>query len=337
MCARKNYSFCQGFWFDIIPAPHVPGSNKIEQLMHRIKHPVFGWSNNLPPWQFDTGLSVGHNIFMKEQPVFVKRLTRLLKLWAATLHVPGMARFKKGLSFRMELIALSVAKEAKNDMRMGLELALISIRDFKSMQVIFTRFYVPRTPPSKPFLLDPANPRNNLLDQKDGEGVKASMKLATFAKKTLVRLQNEDFNRTSVWDLFLPQMTSSKFHFSKNVIKEALSSQNIHIHSCVTSSKPEHMPREEQPYVLHHKFSAGKTADKYLFRWIAQVISLELRASNATSAQTILNDMQLYGRDHKVQSTSDPKVGYGQCQITLILPVSIGSQKFVRVGFNLET
>jgi len=248
-----------------------------------------------------------------------------------------MPRLKKGLSFRMELIALSVSKEAKNDMRMGLELALISIRDFKSMQVIFARFYIPRKLPNKPFLLDPANHRNNLIDEKDLEGVKASMKLATFAKKTLVRLQNEDFNKTSVWDLFIPQMTSSKFDFTRNVIKEALSSQNIQIHSCVTSSKPEHMPHEEQPYVPHHKFSAGKTADKYLFRWITQVISIELRASKATSAQTIINEMQLYGRDRKVQSTSDPKVGYGQCQITLILPVSIGSQNFVRVGFNLET
>ncbi len=101
-----------------------------EQLKRRLKLGMY-----------DRGLNVGHTLFMKEQDGSVKSLARILKLWTKTLCVPGMADFKKGFSFRIELIAVAAAQGADNDMLLGLERAWEMMVDFRDMKILFTRFY----------------------------------------------------------------------------------------------------------------------------------------------------------------------------------------------------
>ena len=102
---------------------------------------------------------------------FVNGLARLLKLWVSFLHSPGDPDFKKGCSFRMELIANEAAKGSNDDMRNGFERALILIRDFREMYVTDSPFYDEECIPQnlrnqRPLLINPSDPHENLLDKK---------------------------------------------------------------------------------------------------------------------------------------------------------------------------
>ena len=121
------------------------------------------------------GLSLGHTISFKRQADrtsgFVNSLARILKLWVSFLHSPGDPDFKKGCSFRMELIAVEAANGSSDDMRKGLERALILICNFRDIYVTNSRFFGEESIPQhllrqRPLLICPLDPHENLLDEK---------------------------------------------------------------------------------------------------------------------------------------------------------------------------
>lgn len=132
-------------------------------------------------------------------------LARLLKWWSASVFVDG---FFNGRSFRMEMFAVLAAQEEKNDdILRGFRIALDKIRNYQKVNVIFDRFYSPSNVPhtigkQRPLLMDPANPRNNLLSP---DVHKFFDKLAGFAAVTLDRLDNSERCGKILPDLFAPQ------------------------------------------------------------------------------------------------------------------------------------
>lgn len=153
----------------------------------------------------DQALAEGTVIFFKEQSAFVHCLAILLKWWSASVFVDG---FFNGRSFRMEMFAVLAAREEKNDdILRGFRIALDKIRNYQKVNAVFDRFYSPSNVPhtigkQRPLLMDPANPRNNLLSP---DVHKFFDQLAEFAAVTLDRLDNSERCGQILPDLFAPQ------------------------------------------------------------------------------------------------------------------------------------
>ena len=198
---QKSLSFFhKGFYFDFLPAvqsvkavqQHGTGEVQVKAALH---------SGHKPD---SAELVEGTVIFMKEQSSFVHTLARLLKFWSHSLLVPG---FFNGRSYTMELIAVAAAEEMMDeDMLRGFRIALDKIRNFRNMNVIFERFYrkedVPNLRDTRPLLLDPSNPWNNLLS---ADRLVFFEKLAGFAEETLRRLEVAQRAGVGLDVLFKPQ------------------------------------------------------------------------------------------------------------------------------------
>ena len=108
----------------------------------------------------------------------------------------------------MEMFAVLAAQEENNDdVLRGLRIALDKIRNYRKVNAIFERFYTraavhPSVMKQRPLLLDPANPRNNLLGP---EVHRYFDKLSSFADVTLQRLDTSERCGQLLPDLFAPQ------------------------------------------------------------------------------------------------------------------------------------
>ena len=93
-----------------------------------------------------------------------------------------------GRSYTMELLAVAAAEDVMGeDMLRAFRIALDKIRNYRSLSVIFERFYKKDEVPqklkdSRPLLLDPSNPWNNLISP---DRVQFFESLARFAEETL--------------------------------------------------------------------------------------------------------------------------------------------------------
>jgi len=300
------------------------------------------------------GLSLGHTILLKKQEAFVNSLARILKFWVSFLHSPGDPNLKKGCSFRMELIAIEAAKRSNNDMRKGLENALILIRDFQKIYITWSPFYSKERIPERllnqrPLLINPSDPHENLLDDK---GHKSFRKLAVFAKETLKTLSQHS-GSDKAWDSFGPQAIIGNVYHKDNAIQRVLTSSNMRpkdIAMCVfTNEHHEWQPRVLFPATFPRRFFAKEQV--YTLKWIAQQVVTKLRASCASSkkkkkaartqqiAQMIIQEHILSGFvSGRWRAMAWEDVG-GQCfddrDVVLICPLADGSNIIVKVGFNV--
>lgn len=260
------------------------------------------------------------------------------------------ANFKNGCSFRMELIAIEAAKRSNNDMRKGLENALILIRDFQKIYITRSPFYSKERIPERllnqlPLLINPSDPHENLFDDK---GQKSFRKLAVFAEATLKTLSQRS-ESDKAWDsfaLFGPQAIIGNVYHKDNAIQKVLTSSNMRpkdiVLSVITREHHEWQPRVNFP---RRSFAKERV---YTLKWIAQQVVTQLRASGASSkgkkaartqqiAQMIIQEHILSGfvsgwEDAGVQCCDDRDV-------VLICPLADesldGSKIIVKVGFNV--
>jgi septum formation inhibitor MinC len=331
-------SFFQGFSFDIIVVPSskeaLSGKPREKQFQYLLQHAR----------PSSRGLSLGHTILFKKQEAFVNSLARILKFWVSSLHSPGDPNFKKGCSFRMELIAIEAAKRSNNDMRKGLKNALILIRDFQKIYITRSPFYSKEKIPESllkqlPLLINPSDPRENLLDDK---GRKSFRKLAVFAKETLKTLSQHS-ESDKAWDSFGPQAIIGKVYHKDNAIQKVLISSKMcpkDIVLCVIT----HEHHEWQPRVL---FPRRPFANErvYTLKWIAQQVVTQLRASGASSkkkkkAARTQQIAQMIIQEHISSGFVSGREDAGvQCfddrDVVLICPLADGSNIIVKVGFNV--
>ena len=240
----------------------------------------------------------------------------------------------------MELIAIEAAKRSNNDMRKGLENALILIRDFQKIYITRSPFYSKERIPERllnqrPLLINPSDPHENLLDDK---GHKSFRKLAVFAKETLKTLSQHS-GSDKAWDLFGPQAIIGNVYHKDNTIQKVLTSSKMRpkdILMCVIT----HEHHEWQPRVSSRRFFAKEQV--YTLKWIAQQVVTKLRASGASSkkkqkAARTQQIAQMFIQEH-ISSGFWEDAG-GQCfddrDVVLICPLADGSNIIVKVGFNV--
>ena len=288
------------------------------------------------------GLSLGHTILFKKQEAFVNSLARILKFWVSFLHSPGDPNLKKGCSFRMELIAIEAAKRSNNDMRKGLENALILIRDFQKIYITRSPFYSKERIPERllnqrPLLINPSDPHENLLDDK---GHKSFRKLSVFAKETLKTLSQHS-GSDKAWDSFGPQAIIGNVYHKDNTIQKVLTSSKMRpkdILMCVITH--EHHEWQPRVFKVPRRFLAKEQV--YTLKWIAQQVVTKLRASGASSkkkqkAARTQQIAQMFIQEH-ISSGFWEDAG-GQCfddrDVVLICPLADGSNIIVKVEFNV--
>ncbi|CAJ1370787.1 unnamed protein product [Effrenium voratum] len=197
---QKSLSFShKGFYFDFLPAVQsaqaaVKGASGEVQVRAALQ------SGQKPG---SAELVEGTVLFMKEQSGFVHTLARLMKFWSHSLLVPG---FFNGRSYTMELLAVAASQDMMDeDMLRGFRMALDKVRNFRNLNVIFERFYTKQDvglKDSRPLLLDPSNPWNNLLSP---DRLIFFEKLAAFADETLRRLDVAHRTAVGLDVLFKPQ------------------------------------------------------------------------------------------------------------------------------------
>lgn len=316
--------FYNGFYFDFLPAPYAkeagPTAMVEEQLLYRIAHPLS--AEGMDPYGGrclgDQALAEGTVIFFKEQPAFVHCIARLLKWWSASVFVPG---FFNGRSFRMEMFAVLAGQEEKNDdVLRGLRIALDKIRNYRQVHATFSRFYDPTSSPlvvsgHKPLLLDPANPRNNLLSPDVHEYFD---KLASFAIVTLERLDASERLGQMLPGLFAPQPS----------VWSGLSQQPVEDSWIVG---PRILPTEKQPRILAQK----PYVDVRVLEAAAHVIGAVLVAKPGPLSQGDVQnaiDSVLLGRN---QSWTPTSRRFEDMDALAIFPLHDCVGTCVLAGFNV--
>ncbi|XP_068703161.1 2'-5'-oligoadenylate synthase 1-like isoform X2 [Montipora foliosa] len=141
--------------------------------------------------------------FVKGQPALVKDLIRLVKYWRKTC-IEDKSDGRLPSSYPLELITIYCWEEAGEpnpfDIRLGFKAVLQQLVDYCNINVRWYNYYsealadrgiegMTMSDKSRPFVLDPANPTNNVCSAGDAEGWKT---LAGVAKMTLERQPLKD-------------------------------------------------------------------------------------------------------------------------------------------------
>ena len=315
--------FMEGFYFDFLPAPFaVEGGQCVEgQLIYRIKHPMS--TEGMDPYGGrclgDQALAEGAVIFFKEQSAFVHCLARLLKWWSASILVPG---FFNGRSFRMEMFAVLAAKEEKNDdILRGLRIALDKIRNYRKVYAIFERFYSKSDLPpvmaeQRPLLLDPANPRNNLLSSDVHQYFD---ELAGFAGETLLRLDVSERSGRLLQHVFAPQPSIWSFL-----------DQQPHQDSWIVGSKV--LTSEKQPRVLAQRSHVKVKVLEVVAHMIGSAVYGKSGLATRDDVVKII-DCVLYG-SRRTWSPSSER--FEDKDAVAIFPIHDEAGTCVLAGFNVE-
>ncbi|XP_067056712.1 2'-5'-oligoadenylate synthase 1-like [Acropora muricata] len=147
--------------------------------------------------------------FVKGQPSIVKDLIRLVKYWRKTcIEDTGKTRLPS--SYPLELITIhcweKAGKPESFDIRAGFKVVLQQLVEYCDINVRWYINYdkdphkgrIKRMSKSRPFMLDPANPTNNVCSASDPEGWKI---VADVADMTLKRKPLADITVTKKWKI----------------------------------------------------------------------------------------------------------------------------------------
>ncbi|XP_068718912.1 2'-5'-oligoadenylate synthase 1-like isoform X2 [Montipora capricornis] len=152
--------------------------------------------------------------FVKGQPAIVKNLIRLVKYWRKTcIEDKSGGKTRLPSSYPLELITIHCWEEAEKpnsfDIRVGFKAVLQQLVDYCNINVRWHKYYsedlanrgiegMTMSEKSRPFVLDPANPTNNVCSASDAEGWKT---VADVAKMTLERQPLRDVIVTRDWQI----------------------------------------------------------------------------------------------------------------------------------------
>lgn len=317
--------FYKGYYFDFLPAPFAAeaGTNATveQQLLYRIQHPLS--SAGMDPYGDrclgDQALAEGAVIFFKEQSAFVHCLARLLKWWSASVFVSG---FFNGRSFRMEMFAVLAAQEERNeDALRGLRIALDKIRNYKSVHAVFERFYRKSSMPpgilgQRPLLLDPANPRNNLLSFDVHQYFD---ELAAFANVTLRRLDISERAGRLLGSEFAPQPDVWSRLLQKPISDSWIVGWTM-------------MPDEKQPRIVAQKPYVKVKVLEVAAHVIGAVLAGQQRSPTQHDFQNAI-DAILIGNRTNWGPTSRV---FDDMDAIMIFPVEDAAGKCLLAGFNVE-
>ncbi|XP_068701101.1 2'-5'-oligoadenylate synthase 1-like isoform X2 [Montipora foliosa] len=153
---------------------------------------------------YSVGLTELQVDFVKGQPAIVKNLIRLVKYWRKTcIEDKSAGKTRLPLSYSLELITIYCWEEAGKpipfDIRVGFKAVLQQLVDNRHIAVCWCKYYsealanrgmegMTMSDKSRPFVVDPANPTNNVCSASDAEGWKI---VADVAKMTLERLERQ--------------------------------------------------------------------------------------------------------------------------------------------------
>lgn len=144
--------------------------------------------------------------FVTGQPPIVKDLIRLVKYWRKTCIIKDTRKTRLPHSYPLELITIhcweKAGKPQSFDIRAGFRAVLQQLVDYCHIDVCWYKYYnmalaergIKGIRKSRPFVLDPANPTNNVCSASDAEGWKT---VADVAKMTLEKHPSNyiSFNR----------------------------------------------------------------------------------------------------------------------------------------------
>ncbi|XP_020627891.1 2'-5'-oligoadenylate synthase 1-like isoform X2 [Orbicella faveolata] len=148
--------------------------------------------------------------FVKVQPSSVKNLIRLVKYWRKTcIEDKSSGKTRLPSSYPLELITIACWEKAGKpsfDIRAGFKAVLQQLVKNCHIHVIWHKYYseavaergIKGMKISPPFVLDPANPTNNVCSASDAEGWKT---VADVAKMTLQRQPLKDINFNRNWQI----------------------------------------------------------------------------------------------------------------------------------------
>ncbi|XP_044163909.1 2'-5'-oligoadenylate synthase 3-like isoform X2 [Acropora millepora] len=147
--------------------------------------------------------------FVKGQPSIVKDLIRLVKYWRKTcIEETGETRLPS--SYPLELITIhcweKAGKPESFDIRAGFKAVLQQLVEYCDINVRWYINYnrdshkgrIKRMSKSRPFVLDPANPTNNVCSASDPEGWKIVADVADMTRK---RKPLADITVTKKWKI----------------------------------------------------------------------------------------------------------------------------------------
>lgn len=233
------------FEFDLLPAPNYtrPNHDTMQQAKTIWRKISLEQDNQLQNTcsLYSSGLSELALAFIKKQSCFIHNLCRLAKYWNQTIL--NETRIY-GRSVTIECLAVQAGRQEqqaaikrKPSILNAFRYFLNYLIKYQQISIIFSDFYDKSevSLPAMPYLIDPTNPYNNLLDHMPENFLSS---LATYSQETLRRLEKCEMNFIpEIERLFDPQPDLSNF-FS--------SSAKLNYISTMITSEPHCQDKPEQ-------------------------------------------------------------------------------------------
>lgn len=140
-------------------------------------------------WEHSGELSEMSVEFIKKQSAFIHQFIRLCKHWRNSLKPESVSL--PGLSSIIELLAIYSGSQHQEAYHGAFKAFLEAVKNIHNLEISFTGSYyttaeIPPAIKRCPYLINPANPYQNFLEDLDSE---AKTILSGFAKVTLARME----------------------------------------------------------------------------------------------------------------------------------------------------
>lgn len=325
----------KGFDYDLLPAPnYATATQDIQQQVGTIWSKIRNNRTTDISYLYSSGLSELAVQFLKNQSAFIHDLCRLAKFWNGTVL------FEARVSGRSSIIEYLAVKCGQDEEQAALNGSLSLSRAFRrfltlltkhqSIGIVFYDFYRDSLVPQyqKPFLIDPSNPFNNLLNGVDAEFMP---RLSGYARETLTRLDKCERNfLEEIEKLFYPQ-PDLRHWFTNNVDVNTVHTLLGSYQNCEEKSPKLIVRREtfDGRSLENMKKLMASVVDHVIAT--AQVKSKETNVHEITKAAENLIDRSFYGKEHSWSTTVQKHEDF---DITFILPLHTKNRDALRISMS---
>jgi hypothetical protein len=325
----------KGFAYDLLPAPNYATANQdIHQQANTIWNKIRSSRSTNVGHLYSSGLSELAVQFAKKQSAFIHDLCRLAKFWNGTVLYEGY------VSGRSSIIEYLAVKGGQEEEQAGLNGSLSLLRAFRrflalltehqSIGIVFYDFYLENLVPEyqKPFLIDPSNPFNNLLN---GIAAEFLPTLSGYARETLARLDRCERCLSGEGErLFYPQPDLRQLFANKVDVRT--------VHTIISSYQN---CEEKSPRLIVRRETFDARALENMKQLMASVLqhviatvhvkSEESNLNEITKAAQHLMDRSFYGKEHIWSITTETHENF---DITFILPLHTKNRDALRISLS---
>ncbi|XP_055298386.1 2'-5'-oligoadenylate synthase 1A-like [Sitodiplosis mosellana] len=324
-----------GFEFDVLPAANftkglqLQGDTLIDIQQQRVLEHI-AQDPKKYGYMYSSSLAEAAVRFMKQQDGFVNEMVRIAKFWFKTLHLNDL-RNRSGAKNCIELIAVYVAKQEENmetkSYLRSFKRFIDYLKNFDNLNIHFETDEHRVLNKSRPRVMDPVNPYNNLAKNWDRQSIQLVKAYAHESNRRLEVLANSRAARLD--QLFEPQPVyrpdmGEMFERNPTKIQWLVGTETF-------SRLPDLKVRNERFHTDHKLWGGLENIKKYFqFAILASTVS---SCDENEMKEVVLNTISRQIYNSKVTRVSAEGEKHEDYDVTFTIPSS--NQTAIRISYRL--